>query len=304
MVQKMKSASLLLFVAVIIGGIGSCKKKGGSIQHRIIYTNNKNAFRVILGPEDTAYTEFGDFVTGITPYSFKAKMNIMCYQDFWKSEHMISYIDGHDNDPRFEIALYADFSGNSEVHPDPILYSTDIWNGVFKQKQVTFNYFIFVPYYINLEFELPSQYNGVKPDMIEIEYDSIQKRTICKTNEFTMIKNIFAKYPKVPGGYVFGNTDSTFIFNKEGLSMEDSKDRPFGGPNYTSPVIRSHRYTPTTVTMPDDGGTIEMVSTLSYNTEGLVQIYAGKDNIPYNRDDIFVYAPKYWERLKVKLETR
>jgi hypothetical protein len=169
---------------------------------------------------------------------------------------------------------------------------------------VTFNYFIFVPYYINLEFVLPDAYKSIKPNMLNIEYDSVNKRNICKTTEFNLIKNIFSKYPKVPGGYVFGNTDSTFIYNKEGLSMEDSKDRPFGGPNYMQPVIRSTKFTPTTVTMPDDGSSIEMISTLSYNTEALVRIYAGKDNVPYNEDDIFVYAPRYWERLKVKLETR
>lgn len=298
----MKKIPLVLAGVLLMITWTGCKK-GGKIDHTIRYTTDKNAFRAIMGPEDTAYTDFGSYVTSITPYSFKAKMNIMCYQDNWQSAHMISYIDGHDNDPRFEIALYADFSGNMQVQPDPILYSTDMRDGVFEQKKVTFDYFIFVPYYINVEFVLPAAYNNVALDMLSKEYDTIRKSNICKTTEFNLIKFIFAKYPKVPGGYVFGNTDSTFIFNKEGLSMPDSKDRPFGGPNYTAPVIRSNHYSPTTVTMPDGGETIEMASTLSYNIENLIQIYAGKDNKPYTKDDMFVYAPRYWERLKVKLET-
>lgn len=288
-------ALLMLFL------FASCKK-GGSINHQIIYTTDKNAFRA-LGASDTTHTGFGNYITSITPFSFKAKMNIMAYQDFWKSEHMISYIDGHDNDPRFEIALYADFTGNAEVKPTPILYSTDMWNGVFKQKEVTLNYFIFVPYYINVDFHLPPAYNGKQLNQFATEYDTVQKRLLCRTMESNLIKDLYPN-AKIPGGFAFGNTDSTFIFNKEGLSLEDGPDKPFGGPNYTQPIIRSNHYTPTTITMPDDGGSIEMISTLSYNTEGIIQVYAGKDNVAYTQDDVFVYAPRYWERLKVKLETR
>ena len=50
------------------------------------------------------------------------------------------------------------------------------------------------------------------------------------------------------------------------------------------------------------GKTIEMVSEISFDTENLIQIYAGQDNIPYTSDGIFLFAPNYWERLIVKLE--
>ena len=292
---------ILLFTLAFL--VFSSCKKGGNITHQIVYTTDKNAFRM-LGGTDTTHEGFGAYITSITPSAFKAKMNIMAYQDFWNSEHMISYIDGHDNDPRFEIALYADFTGNAEVKPTPILYSTDMWDGVFKQKQVTLNYFIFVPYYINVDFYLPPAYTGKQLNQFTTTYDSIQKRMFCKTTEFALIKDLYAQNAKVPGGFAFGNTDSTFIFNKEGFSLEDGPDKPFGGPNYTQPIIRSNHYTPTTITMPDGGETIEMISTLSYNTEGIIQVYAGKDNVAYTQDDVFVYAPRYWERLKVKLETR
>jgi len=69
-------------------------------------------------------------------------------------------------------------------------------------------------------------------------------------------------------------------------------------------MIRSNHFTPVTVKMPLDGGTIEMYSTISFDTENLIQVYAGRDNFPYTVDDIFVYAPNYWERLNVKLEVR
>jgi hypothetical protein len=40
---------------------------------------------------------------------------------------------------------------------------------------------------------------------------------------------------------------------------------------------------------------------MTYCINNLIQIYAGQDNIPYTSDDIFVYAPNFWERLSVSL---
>lgn len=54
--------------------------------------------------------------------------------------------------------------------------------------------------------------------------------------------------------------------------------------------------------MPDDGESITMYSTISFDCTKLIQVYAGKDNIAYTNDDVFIYAPKYWERLKVRLD--
>jgi hypothetical protein len=41
---------------------------------------------------------------------------------------------------------------------------------------------------------------------------------------------------------------------------------------------------------------------MSFNITDLIQIYAGQDNIAYTFDDIFVYAPNFWERISVSLE--
>jgi len=42
---------------------------------------------------------------------------------------------------------------------------------------------------------------------------------------------------------------------------------------------------------------------MNFNITELIQIYAGKDNIPYTFDDVFVYAPKFRERISVILNT-
>ncbi|MFN7302291.1 MAG: hypothetical protein ACK5U7_12530, partial [Bacteroidota bacterium] len=56
--------------------------------------------------------------------------------------------------------------------------------------------------------------------------------------------------------------------------------------------------------MPDAGETATLFSTMVFDTENLIQLYAGADNTPYTADDIMVYAPNFWERIKVKLEMR
>lgn len=231
------------------------------------------------------------------------------YLDNWdqgnNSTHMISYVDGHDNDPNYEIATYADFSGNKEVSMDPILYSTDIWKGIFKQKEIVFEYFYFVPVYFLQDFEIPSQYgekslSGLPGDAVHYTDSQTGKRR-CRVNNNPFVYPIYKESNRIPFGFVFGKTDSTFIFNKECANVPKSENHPFGG---SYPVIRSNKYTPITVNMPLDGESIVMYSTVSFDTENLIQVYRGNDNVAYTSDDVFVYAPGYWERLNVKLEIK
>ncbi len=53
---------------------------------------------------------------------------------------------------------------------------------------------------------------------------------------------------------------------------------------------------------PLSGETVVMNGVLSFDTNGLIQVYAGPDNIPYTNDDVFVYAPKFWERINSRLD--
>lgn len=285
------------------------KFKAGKIDYKVKYTTDKSPVKSVKTSPDNTYTQFGTYITSLTPDIFTSKINIMMYLDKWEqsdnSTHMISYVDGHDNDPNYEIATYADFSGNQEVSIDPILYSTDIWKGIFKQKEITFNYFYFVPYYFTQDFEVPVQYGeknlfNLGGDAI-YSFDASTGKRRCKVNHNPFVNAIYTQTNHIPFSFVFGNTDSTFIFNKECVNVAPSENHPFGG---SYPVIRSNKYTPITVRMPLDGESIIMYSTVSFDTENLIQVYAGNDNIPYTSDDIFVYAPNYWERLNVKLEIR
>ena len=297
----MKTKALFFpFLLLLLG----CSKDVGSILHRVKYTTEKISLKSSQVQQDLRHKQFGAYITALTPSKFTSKINIMCYQEGYDlmNTRIISYVDGHDNDPRYEIATYADFSNNQEVAITPILYSTDMIDGVFKQKNVTFHYFNFVPYYFFQEVKLPAEYSNVRLDIEQWTSDISRTGDTIKTKNTLFLKPLY-EGNRIPNTFVFGRTDSTYIFNAEGARLSPSPDYPFGG-NSNATIIRSHKYTPLTVTMPEEGKTIEMFSTISFDTQNLIQVYAGNDNIPYTSDDVFVYAPNFWERLNVKLTIR
>ena len=103
-------------------------------------------------------------------------------------------------------------------------------------------------------------------------------------------------FPEWPKTIVLGNTDSTFIYSSTGTS----KDDPLGS---GGDIIRSNKFNSITLKAIPEGETKTITGIMTFNTTDLIQIYAGKDNIPYTYDDVFVYAPKFWERISVSLNS-
>lgn len=298
----MKAGIYFLFLAVLLQ---ACGNKGGTLRHKVKFTTTQSNLKSAASVAESYYENLGTYITSITPTHLTAKMNLLMYLDNWdqsnSATHMISYIDGHDNDPNYEISLLVDFSNNQEVSYEPILYGTDLRDGLYEQKEVTLNYFYFVPYHFIQEFEVPEAYGDMNIIGNNGTYsiDSITGKRLITVTYQPLIEPIFGYPDHQPWGYIFGNTDSTFIVNAECADLPASENYPVGG---NRPIIRSNKYTPVTVVMPDAGVTTEMYSTISFDTENLIQVYAGIDNIPYTLDDVFVYAPNYWERLALKLE--
>lgn len=311
----MKVKVFLLLTATLFV---ACKKDDvGTMKYKNKYTTSTIGFRSASTIPDSIYSGYGDYITSITPYHFSAKIAMLMYQDVWSQQdkkcHMISYVDGHDNKPGYEIATYADFSGNQEVSIDPILYSTDIRDGIFEQKSVTFNFFTFNPSYFYQEFEIPIEFkniylaNGNQLGGLNgnaISYDPINEKMIVKIQSGYLISDIF--YKKT-GNYnspifVFGKTSSTYIYQNTGQYIPEDQKFPFCDGNGS--VLRCHKYSALTVNMPEEDETFTMYSTVCFDTNNLIQVYAGGDNIPYTNDDVFIYAPEYWERLAVKLEVK
>ncbi len=171
------------------------------------------------------------------------------------------------------------------------------------EEEVYFKYLLFVPYHFTQEFEVPAEYgsqNIIGQNGTYITDPSTGKRFIT-INHQPFLEHIFGYPNRQPWGYFFGNTDSTFVFNRECATVPKSENHPNGGGN---PMIRSNKIIPFTLMRPEPGESIEMFSTISFNTDNLIQVYAGQDNLPYTQDDVFVYAPNYWERLRISLEIR
>ena len=299
----MKNGTLILLLAV---SLTACDK-AGEIRHKVKFTTETSDKEKSPTKGVETYSGLGSYITSITPSYFSSKLNILMYLDDWNQQngktHMISYIDGHDNDPNADISLTVDFSGNQEVEVTPILYGTDIWNGVFMQQEVLFKYLYLCTYHITQEFEVPAGYGSQNIIGQNGTYrtDPSTGKRLIKINHQPFLDPIFGSANRQPFGYFFGNTDSTFIFNKSCSPVPPSENHPNGG---SSPMIRSNKITPFTLIRPEPGESIEMYSTISFDTDNLIQVYAGADNVPYTQDDVFVYAPNYWERLGVKLEIR
>jgi hypothetical protein len=61
--------------------------------------------------------------------------------------------------------------------------------------------------------------------------------------------------------------------------------------------IKSSKFNEWTLTPPLPEQTKTIVSTLGFNNDNIIHVYAGADNIPYTSDDVIVLEPKYWERI-------
>jgi len=294
-------AAICLFVLASL--TWSCNNNAGYIKYLVKYTTEDISLKSGPAEPELYHTGMGDYITSITPNYFGSKINVLMYLDQWQQgASMISYVDGHDNDPNYEIAINVDFSNNQESQYDPILYG-DLWKGMFRQKEITFKYLLFAPSYFEQEFEIPAGYGSMQIIGQNGTYRTepgTGKRFI-KIYQQPLLEPFMGMPASQPWGYFFGNTETTYVFNKECADLPASEDSPNGGSRC---MIRSHQFNPVTVTMPEEDETIEMYSTLSFNTDNLIQVYAGRDNTPYTVDDVFVYAPNYWERLKVRLEVR
>lgn len=304
--------STILFILTIILFL-SCRKEPGKLKYKARF--NTDYVKVKTGEDDTLFTIFGDYVTSITPKHFSCKMSMLMFQDMYDSQnpacHMISYVDGHDNDPNYEIAAYADFSGNQEVEFNPILYSTDMRDGIFEQKFIDFRFLTFSPIYFKHEFEIPYEYlnllneNNFMLSNSEFQVDTLNQKIHVNTQKDFSYAAIHGNANAMPTGFtlVLGNTDSTYIYNYAGIDLSESSRFPFWNQTWMN-VIRSHKYENLLITMPDKGEISTMYSTISFYNQNLIQIYAGNDNIPYTIDDVIVYAPRFWNRIFVKLEMK
>lgn len=301
---------IFCFIIVVVLFIG-CKKKnnesnslGGKILVNITYKGTSQ--KAVSESKSGQYSQFGDYITSITPTTFIGKfldMRLIHSEVDFASSSGFNIIDN--NTEMASPSRLADFSNNASVSFSP--------NVPRFSSSIVLNLFVFMPMFYFQEFDLPSQYDSVTylqyltygSDSINLANDVIgglrNGRHISGSNQPFMAA-IFdsawggnGNFPPIPSNYVFGSTDSTYIFYSNG---QFSINNPLSQTGY---IIRSNAYNTLTIQPVPEGETKTVTGTMTFNLNDLIQIYAGDDNIPYTSDDIFVYAPNFWERLSVNL---
>jgi hypothetical protein len=290
-----------LYLSLIFVLFLSCKKdKTGTIVYQVKFDCSKQgkSHRSFHATNtDSVYTQFGDYIGSITPIQYTTNFNFLFAQS---SNYVVNYVGNNWEGSTVDPFINIDFSGNQEVTVTPAIMKTDVdQNGQtnwiacesYDDNEPTFDYFSFVARYFYQKFQLPVEYNGVVLDQLNSLYyfnNDVPERT---DNEI-----------KAWSTCLFQPLNTVGRFLRFNFGVYNPAVTPFMQ-NDTSVAINGS-FTPITLTMPAAGETKILYSTLSFDTENLIQIYAGSDNIPYTSDDKIVYAPDYWDRMQVKMEIR
>jgi hypothetical protein len=308
----MKTQFYFLLIIVILA---SCKKENGTVLYKIKFTTdeitveNAKSVETKKSASYELYSNFGDYITSLTPTKFTAKIWTIGYCDTVMTSgtndvQMIQYIDQNpDNLPQDDPSRMVDFSNNVTVNFDnPVVFGR-LRDGILEDKNINFKYFYFMPYYIYQEVQLPEEYNGVSMNTWLQQGDAKVENNILKTRHSPLMRPIFPNQPPAFETYFyFGNTNSTFVVNPNHEEVPTSVDNPMISPSTRALLIRSNRYTNAIYSAPEANETLTMSGIVSFNTKDLIQVYAGLDNVPYTSDDVFVYAPKFWERISSRLD--
>jgi hypothetical protein len=310
---------LLLMIALVTLFTG-CEKKGGKLELMMTYYTESDNIKSNQGLKSinkttiTQYSQFGNYITSITPSRFIGKFLHLRLSNWHENQAGGDELNIDFFDNSLEIAnplRLADFSNNSSVIFEP--------DEIEVRDNAELIYFIAVCLFFYQELELPEPYENLYGNSLQflnfdganaINFDgptiSVEKTgRFLKAGHEDFLAPIFnpnwtgfdGNYPVSAHSYVFGNTDTTFIFKKE--DDQRTIDDPMGQAGY---IVRSNNYTPVSISAIAEGETKTIHGTMSFNTTDLIQIYAGQDNTPYTSDDIFVYAPNFWERISVRLE--
>jgi hypothetical protein len=255
---------------------------------------------------ENLYTGFGDYIMSITPNKVSAKFYCIRYAEDLSGHNMMEIINN--NLPPYDPLRYADFTNNSSVSMVPSLGGDLINEGASFAQSVEFKYLTFDIKNIYLEIQLPQEYISIDvldqfnyPDNLpddEWELYCTLTNNILNARHRLFLLPIFGNPQSSPSTIVFGGTDSTYLLNV----VSDVHNIPYNTPYHGNRIIRSKNFN--TITFDPSvsaNKTTLITATLSFDYNNLIQIYAGTDNIPYTKDDIFLYEPNFFDRLTVNV---
>lgn len=283
----------LLFIMVGIFLFSGCKKdKYGNTKLAIRVTTDSyygNQKSLQKGNEDR-YTQFGDFITSVTPSSFIGELTAVRFHDDTIYGNLGGYF--------MTLAglsvgnITVDFSNNATISVIPVLngdfISTENGPGSHFREDVTFR-FLWVGMGLTQVIELPEEYTNIQLDQF---YELSEKSGNILTTELRPLYEPIYELSQLNNSIqvFFGMTDSIYI--TQGTILD-------GPLQY---YIRSSNLTEWTMTPPLPDQTKTYISTIGFPNDNIIHIYAGADNIPYTSDDIIVLEPNFWERIYVVVD--
>jgi hypothetical protein len=293
----MRYFTILLFCSLLFT---ACKKeKYGNTRQQIKATTSSLNGKVksTKGTEESRYTEFGDFITSLTPVSCIGELHVVRFI----SDTIYGNNPGYDfmtlvmRHPHLgEELVMADFTNNATISVIPEINGDLIMNpdgqGASFREDVTLK-LLWMRMGLKQSFELPAEYTNVLLN----QFNSLNSQRAgnvitARLAPFNQAVSELSVFGDVMAFY-FGMTNSTYI--EESIMLDN---------NVATRHIRSSNYSSWTMTPPLPGETKTYISTIGFVNDNIIQIYAGADNIPYTSDDIIVLEPEFWEKIYVKVE--
>jgi hypothetical protein len=247
----------LTFCAILF--LYSCENSKGKVSYNIKFTtqsivlSKSNSYKIANTDTREHYTQFGNYITSLTPTKFTAKLWTLGYIDKVMKQNsneanMLQYIEQNSYKLGFDDpSRIVDFSNNSIVNFNPVLYGRVNTTNQFEDKTINFIYFYFIPINLYQEIQLPIEYYNIQLSMFS---NNAISNNVLKVNHNEMLQKIFPTANISNNIYfIFGNTDSTFIVNKNGEKVELSSNCPIATPG-NSLVVRSNKYTNMNFTSP------------------------------------------------------
>jgi hypothetical protein len=268
--------------------LGNTQEKYGNTHHQLKVTSKSY---VKKKSTELKYTQFGDFITSITPVSCVGELEYVRFYENSQLESSSFLTLVHREPNQGENRVLADFTNNATISLIPEINGDLILNpdgqGASFKKDVTMT-LLWVRLGITQAFELPAQYTSV--NLPYWNRKRVGNKITTGMIDLNQQVNELSKFGnEIP--FAFGLTDSTFI---EYGYLQDKY-------NLTR-YIRSSKYKSWTMTPPLPDQTKTYVSTMGFLNDNIIQIYAGPDNIPYTSDDVIVLEPKYWEKIYVYVD--
>ncbi len=160
---------LLLTIALLI----SCEKKSevGKVIYKINFTTDPITLKSSKSDAHNLYTNFGDYVTSLTPTKLTAQIWTIGYVDTVMvpgtgNSNMLQYlIQSVTHLPLNDPSRIVDFSNKVAVTFNPQITEGANNEGQFNDKQIDFIYFFFMPRNFYQIVQLPEVYNNIKLDM-------------------------------------------------------------------------------------------------------------------------------------------